>query len=33
MGFLRGLLESVIHTAIEMLYTATASLSQTNTNG
>ena len=33
MGFLRGLLESVIQTALEMLYTATGSLSQTSTNG
>ncbi len=33
MGFLRGLLESVLQPALEMLYTATASLSQANTNG
>jgi len=33
MGLLRGLLESAVHTALEVLYTATAALTQSNTNG
>jgi hypothetical protein len=33
MGFLRGLLESVLDNALAVIYTATATLTQSNTNG